>query len=199
MPSEIEPLIASQPPSASTPTWPSAGIAPSAGLNLAIIRTVRTRAAYRTRLTPSSRSISWFSWPKPLTTRTPVTAPSTTPATSPAFCCASQLAGNSRRRDAIDSTSRAGPTASEMSASSGDRKNMMTSATTNSSALPTSIGIMLSKAWIMFRSVMDRLTIWPVWSWSCRAPSSRVSDPNSSVRRSCCTSRESWPPRYRRR
>ena len=52
------PLMAIQPPSASTPTWPSAGIAPSAGLNLAISRTARTLAAYRTRLMPSSRSIS---------------------------------------------------------------------------------------------------------------------------------------------
>ena len=95
---------------------------------------------------PSSRSISWFSWPKPLTTRTPVTAPSTTPATSPAFCWASQLAGNSRRRDATDSTSRAGPTASEISASSGDRKNMTPMDSTNSSALPISIGIMRQQA-----------------------------------------------------
>ena len=66
---------------------------------------------------------------------------------------------------------------------------------TNSSALPISMGIMMSRLWIMFRSEMDRLTIWPVCSWSWRAPSSLVSEPNSSVRRSCCTSRDSWPPR----
>ena len=33
---------------------------------------------------------------------------------------------------------------------------------TNSSALPISMGIMPSRLWIMFRSVMDLLTIWPV-------------------------------------
>ena len=36
-------------------------MAPSAGLNFAISRTERTRAAYSTWLTPSSRAISWFS------------------------------------------------------------------------------------------------------------------------------------------
>ena len=59
-------------------------------------------------LTPSSRSISCSSWPKPLTTRTPVTAPSTTPATSASFCCASQLAGKSLRREAIAISQSAG-------------------------------------------------------------------------------------------
>src|SRR5438445_327804 len=43
---------------------------------------------------PSSRP----SWPKPLTTRTPVTDSSTTPATMAASCWASQLAGNTLDR-----------------------------------------------------------------------------------------------------
>ena len=46
----------------------------------------------------------------------------------------------------------------------------------------------------MLTSEIDRLTIWPVCSSSCRAPSSRDSAPSISVRRSCCTSRESRPP-----
>ncbi len=99
----------------------------------------------------------------------------------------------------MDSASKAGPTASEISASSGESRNMTTIEVKKSSALPISIGSMLSRLWTMFRSEMDRLTIWPVCSWSCRAPSSLVSEPNSSVRRSCCTSRDNCPPRYRRR
>ena len=45
MPRLIEPWMASQPPSASTPTWPSAGMACSAGCTLPISRTARIRAA----------------------------------------------------------------------------------------------------------------------------------------------------------
>ncbi len=59
----------------------------------------------------------------------------------------------------MDRTSSAGPTASEIRASIGDRMNMTMIDSTNSSALPISIGIMLSRLWIMFRSEMDLLTI----------------------------------------
>ena len=59
---------------------------------------------------------------------------------------------------------------------------MITIDSTNSTALPSSIGTMLSRLWIMLRSEIERLTICPVCSWSWRAPSSRVSEPNSSVR-----------------
>ena len=124
-----------------------------------------------------------------------MTAPSTTPATFAACCCASQLAGNSRRRDANAITHSVGATASAMTVSSGERNAMITSDSTNSTTLPSSIGTMLSRLWIMLRSEIERLTICPVCSWSWRAPSSRVSDPNSSVRRSCCTSSESRPPK----
>ena len=72
-------------------------------------------------LTPSSRSISCSSWPKPLTTRTPVTAPSTTPATCASFCCASQLAGKSLRREAIAISQSAGAIARATRVSIGDR------------------------------------------------------------------------------
>jgi len=92
----IEPWMASQPPSASTPTTPSEGIAVSAGLYLAVSRIIRSRDANSLLLAASSRSCSCSSWPNPLTTRTPPMASSTTPATSPDCCCASQLAGTIR-------------------------------------------------------------------------------------------------------
>ena len=72
---------------------------------------------------------------------------------------------------------------------------MITIDSTKSRPLPSSIGTWLSRLWTMLRSEMDRLTIWPVCSWSWRAPSSRDSDSNSSVRMSCWTSSESFPPR----
>ena len=92
--------MASQPPSASTPTRPSDGMAVSAGLYLAVSRIIRSREANRFALVASSCSCSCSSCPKPLTTRTPPMASSTRPTTSPDCCCASQLAGKSLRRDA---------------------------------------------------------------------------------------------------
>ena len=195
VPRVISPRRASQPPSASTPTWPNAGIACSAGLYLAIRRTVRTRDAYRSPLAASRCSVSCSSWPKPLTTRTPVTAASTTPATSAARCWASQLAGNSRRRDASEMNHKDGPTASAMRVSSGDSTAMAISAPANSTALPSSSGTQDTRLCTMVRSDIDRLTTWPVCSSSWRVPSSRDSEPISSVRMSCWTSRESLPPR----
>ena len=53
---------------------------------------------------------------------------------------------------------------------------MMTSESTKSNALPSMIGTMLSKPCAMLMSEIERLTIWPVCSSSCRAPSSRESD-----------------------
>ena len=194
MPSVMLPWMASQPPRASTPTWPRVGMASSAGLNRAIRRASRTRDAYRCVLAPSMRSSSCSSCPKPLTTRTPPTVSSTMAATSPACCCACQLAGNSLRRDRSAITHSAGATASATTVSSGDRNSMMMIETTKSSALPMVIGRNDSSPWIMLMSEIDRLTSWPVWISSCRAPSSRDSAPSISVRRSCCTSRDSLPP-----
>jgi hypothetical protein len=71
---------------------------------------------------------------------------------------------------------------------------MTTSEITNISTLPRVTGIMLSKPCTMVRSEIERLTTWPVCSSSCRLPSSRVSEPSSSVRRSYCTSRDTRPP-----
>ena len=92
--------MASQPPRASTPTRPSDGMAVSAGLYRAVSRIIRSRAANSFALTPSSCSCSCSSCPKPFTTRTPPMASSTRPTTWADRCCASQLAGNSLRRDA---------------------------------------------------------------------------------------------------
>ena len=115
-------------------------------------------------------------------------------ATSPDCCWAYQLAGNSLRRDRSAMNHSAGATASATTVSNGDRKSMMTIETTNSSALPRLIGKNDNSDWIMLMSEIDRLTSWPVWISSCRSPSSRDSAPSISVRRSCCTSRESRPP-----
>ena len=191
----IDPCRASQPPRASTPTWPSAGTACSAGLYRAISRTVRTREAYSSVLASSSRSVSCSSWPNPFTTRTPVTAASTTPATFAACCWASQLAGNSLRREAIDRKYSDGPTASAMRVSSGDSTAMAISAPVNSTTLPMSRGTQDTRLCTMLRSEIARLTTWPVCSSSWRLPSRRDSEPIRSVRSSCCTSRESRPPR----
>src|ERR1700757_687741 len=67
--------MASQPPSASTPTMPSDGIAVSAGLYRAVSRIIRSRDANSFSLVASSRSCSCCSWPNPLTTRTPPLPP----------------------------------------------------------------------------------------------------------------------------
>ncbi len=56
---------------------------------------------------------------------------------------------------------------------------------------------MASRPWIILTSEMDRLTICPVCSWSWRAPSSLDRAANISVRRSCWTSSDIRPPRYR--
>ena len=117
--------MASQPPSASTPTTPSEGMAVSAGLYQAVSLIMRSRDANSRELASSSRSCSCSSCPKPLTTRTPPMASSTIPATSPDCCCASQLAGNSLRRDASAIIHRAGATTTVTMVSTGESTTMM--------------------------------------------------------------------------
>ena len=174
---------------------PSDGMAVSAGLYLAVSRIMRSRDANRFSLASSSRSCSCSSWPKPLTTRTPPMASSTTPATSPDCCCACQLAGNSLRRDPSAISHSAGATATVTIVSSGESATMMQMDSTNSMRLPSVIGTMDKMDCTMFRSEMDRPTNCPLWISSWRAPSSRDSESKSSVRRSCCTSSASRPPR----
>jgi len=191
----MDPRRASQPPSASTPTWPSAGIAWSAGLYLAISFTVRTREPYSAELASSSRATSWLSCPNPFTTRTPVTAASTTSATAAARCWASQLAGNRVRRDRSATNHKLGATASATRVSNGESTAMAIREPANRTALPSSIGTMASRPCTSVMSEIDRLTIWPVCNSSWRVPSSRDSEARISVRRSCWTSRDSWPAR----
>ena len=75
---------------------------------------------------------------------------------------------------------------------------MITSETTNSSALLDRIGRNDSSPWTRPMSVIERLTIWPVSSASCEAPSRRDSARNTSARMSYCTSSESRPALKRR-
>ena len=137
-------------------------MAVSAGLYLAVSRTIRSRDANSLELVASSRSCSCSSCPKPLTTRTPPMASSTMPATSPDCCCASQLAGNSLRLDASAITHSAGATATVTIVSTGDSTTMMPINTRNSARLPSVIGTMDKMPCTMFRSEMDRPTSCPV-------------------------------------
>ncbi len=90
---------------------------------------------------------------------------------------------------------RDGATASATTVSSGESTAMAISEPANRTALPISIGTMDSRLCTMLMSEIDRLTIWPVCSSSCRVPSRRDSEARICVRRSCWTSRESWPAR----
>ncbi len=152
------PWNASQPPSASTPTWPSAGTACSAGVNRLVSRTARMRPANRLRAVSSSVSSSRCSWPKPLTTRTPVTASSTTPATSAIRCWASQLAGNSCLRLRYATNHSAGPMSRATTVSTGDNHSMMMRDSRKSSTFPVMIGNMPSRPCTRVMSEIARLT-----------------------------------------
>ncbi len=81
------------------------------------------------------------------------------------------------------------------SVSTGESTTMMPRDKMNSTMFPSVTGTMDIRPCTMFRSVMARPTSCPVRISSCRAPSSRDSASNSSVRMSCWTSRESCPPR----
>ena len=152
VPSEMAPISARYPPSASTPTWPSAVSACSAGLILAVSRTARMRCANRLRAPDRSRPSSRSSWPNPLTTRTPVTSSSTISATSAAACCAAQVAGNSTVRVALVTITTAGTTSSAITVSSGERNSMITSDATNSTTCPAASGTIASSDCTICRS-----------------------------------------------
>ena len=80
----------------------------------------------------------------------------------------------------------------------GDSTAMITSETTNSSALLDRIGRNESSPWTSPMSVIARLTICPVSSASWDAPSRRDRARNTSSRMSYCTSSESRPALNRR-
>ncbi len=128
-----------------------------------------------------------------------MTSSSTTLATSPAFCCASQLAGNTDVRRRIAVMSRSGATASITSDSIGERMSIAPNDTMNSRMFATPIGRNCRKPCSNATSDEARLTSWPVWSSSWLAKSRRWSWRNTAVRRSCCTSSAMRPPRNRRK
>jgi hypothetical protein len=175
VPRLMRPLIASQPPTASTATWPSAGIVCIAGCSRAWMFTRRTRDANIDRDRSCRRSSSRCSWPNPFTTRTPVTSSSTTLATSPAFCWASQLAGNTDVRSRIAVISSSGATASITSESSGERMSIAANDTMNSRMLATPIGRNCRNPCNKATSDDARLTSCPVCSSSWLAKSRRWS------------------------
>ncbi len=160
---------------------------------MACNRTTRIRSANSRLACWLSSSTSRPSWPKPLTTRTPVTAASTCPTSSPDCCWAAQLAGNRSRREARATSHSAGAMASAIRVSSGDSQSIATIEMTNSSALPVSAGMKASRPCTRLTSLIERLTTCPVSSASCAAPSSRCRAVKMSPRRSYCTSSESRP------
>jgi hypothetical protein len=85
--------MASQPPSARIATWATPGTVCMIAWRWAEMRALRMRAPNSRTAAPSSLPSSRRSWPKPLTTRTPLVASSTTVASSAARCWASQLDG----------------------------------------------------------------------------------------------------------
>ena len=173
VPRVMWPWRASQPPRASTPTWPKAGSACRAGTYTAWMRTSRMRERNTPWARWVSRSSSRCSWPKPFTTRTPVTASSTTPATSAACCWESQLAGNTLVRIRRATMNRRGITATATSVSSGDRITMITRETTSITRFPLMIGRKASRPWRRATSELARETSCPVCSSSWRAKSRR--------------------------
>ncbi len=156
---------------------------------------VRIRSPNSVRAARSSRPISRASWPKPLTTRTPVTVSSTCWARSAARCWADHDAGNSTRLLRTATTATTGVTTSATRVNMGDSHNMAPSAASANTTVPIDSGTIISRPCTTCRSVIERDTIWPVRSVSCLAPSSRCTAANTCWRRSCWTSRASRPPR----
>ena len=108
-------------------------------------RAARSRSANNRRAPRSSRPTSRASWPKPFTTRTPVTVSSTCCAMSAARCCADQVAGNSLRRDYGGHDAQRGTTTSAISVSSGESHSMATTDTATSTIIPKEIGTIDSR------------------------------------------------------
>ncbi len=127
---------------------------------------VRSRPAKRRRPTSRSLPVSWSSWPNPLTTRTPETAPSTTPATAAAWLWAYQVAGKRRALERRAMNQRAGATARATSVSGRESHAMITREMRKSSTFPMVIGSMNSSPWISWRSLVARPTTCPVDSSS---------------------------------
>jgi hypothetical protein len=132
------------------------GSASSAGFSRAVIRAARIRSANSARARPSSVAVSRASWPKPLTTRTPVTVSSTCWATSAARCCADQVAGNSDRRERTVTSAAAGSTTRVTTVSSGESHSIAATDVTTSEAVPSVNGTIDSRPCTSCRSVIAR-------------------------------------------
>ena len=124
MPSVIDPCSASQPPNPITATWPRVGSASSVGFSRAVSRAARIRSANSRPAARSSAATSRASWPKPLTTRTPVTVSSTCWAMSAARCWADQVAGNRPARTFAVTRPATGSMTSATTVSSGDSQSI---------------------------------------------------------------------------
>ena len=189
----IAPFIAIVPPTPITATCPSVGSASSAGLSRAVIRAARIRSANSVRARPSRVATSRASWPKPLTTRTPVTVSSTCCATSAARCCADQVAGKSERRERTVTSPARGSTTRVTRVSSGESQSIAAIEVTISDAVPSVNGTIESSPCTSCRSVIARDATCPVRNASWRSPSSRVTASKTCRRRSCWTSRDIRP------
>jgi hypothetical protein len=165
--------MASQPPKARIATWARAGTVCMTDWRLAEMRALRMRAP-NSRIPDSvSLSSSRPSWPKPLTTRTPLVASSTTVASSAARCWASQLDGYTVLRRLRAMTMSVGTVTSATRVSGSDRWIMNASDRKNSRTLPLMKGRKPSSICTTRTSLLARDTSWPDWSSSWRAKSSR--------------------------
>ena len=171
--------MASQPPSASTPTMPSDGMAVSAGLYRAVSRIIRSRAPNSLRAGRFQLLLFLGFLAEALhhahaadglvdhaddLGRLLLRVPGGREQLAPG-----------RHRDEIQ---RRAPPPAVTTVSSGDRITMMTAVMTNRSMFAKVMGVMDSRPCTMFRSEMDRPTSCPVRISSWRAPSSRDSEPN---------------------
>jgi hypothetical protein len=117
---------------------------------------------------------SWRrSWPKPLTTRTPVTDSSTTPATSACHWSMSQLEGNIRFPIRQEVIAMRGSVIARTDAISGDSTSITHTDVTNINRLPSVIGVRTTTFVKACTSALLRDTSCPASSWSWRAKSRR--------------------------
>ena len=165
-PRVIWPFSTRWPPTASTAMSPRLGSRSNAGRNA--LRTLADCSETRRMSSASTlrRAAVTASAPKPLTTRTPLTASSTTVASWACSACTASTAGWMRREKRVASTFNNGSGASAMSASSGCCTARMTTIVATIIRFEAVIGIITTKPWICSRSLEARLISCPVWVWS---------------------------------
>src|SRR3954471_7785625 len=154
--------MASQPPKPRMAACASVGTTCSAGGNRAVSLIIRMRERNRSSAVSVRWASSRFSWPKPFTTRTRVTASSTTPATSPIRCCASHVAGKMVVRSRTANTSKIGTAVTAIRVRGAERVSITTKATISPTKLPLMMGRNESSPWMRATSELARETSWPV-------------------------------------